>query len=204
MSTTDRIARDLGALSAANIRYQPTSLVLDYWLRMLVATGSGALPGFDPLDVPTLLPHIYLLQRHGDRLRYRVSGEAVNDLFGSNHTGKHLDAVVPPEIYPHVAPYFMAVFERKVCIFKGHVLLAGRDYLEFERVLLPIERNGEVHLLGSLALSSTSPLRKERAVAPPPAPGFHFTLYDLGSGTTDTSRITLAPLIRHSGRARSF
>ena len=187
------IRLEIGSFAQSLIRFQHTWEVFRYWQDNLKSSEAAELPKFDPIDVPKLLSHVYLLENISNRLRYRVSGEEVNRLFGSNHTGKFLDDVVPERIYPHVADYYLAVFESKVCVFKGHVLLPRREFLEFERVLLPIERNGTVQLLGTLALSTSSQLRDAQTIPPPPKEGFHFHLFDLKSGQSETHHDPITP-----------
>ena len=186
------------ALKDRLLRFEPTARVLDHWL---ARQELGALRpfDFDPVAVPSVLPFVYLLERLGDRLRYRVSGEEVNRLFGSNHTGLHLDEVVPPEVYPVVAPYFLRVFDPALCIFKGRVVLPDRDYLEFERVLMPVRHNGRLHLLGCLALSGGSPLRRDGIVVEEIGPGFDFTVFDLATGAVEHDRVEAVPVLPRTG-----
>tara|TARA_R110002012_G_scaffold141593_2_gene299365 strand:+ start:28 stop:639 length:612 start_codon:yes stop_codon:yes gene_type:complete len=190
------IMDQISDLSAALVRYEKTSRILHHWVDLRGAEGAGSVPPFDPIAVPGLLPFVYLLQREGDRLKYRVSGEEVNRLFAQNHIGRYLDEVVPGEIYSHVAPYFLRVFDPCLCIFRGQVVLPDREFMEFERVLLPVMRNGEIQLLGTLALSTTSPLRMDIEPAHAPGPGFHFTMIDLESGAIEHSHKNLTPLAR--------
>lgn len=187
------ITRQLADLSSMLIRYEKTAQIAEHWAGLSEAGGAGAIPAFDPVSVPRLLPFVYLLQRSANRLRYRVSGEEVNRLFGASHAGRYLDEVVPPEIYAEVAPFFFRVLQGHACIFKGHVALPEREHMEFERVLLPIRRNGEIQLLGTLALSTTSGLRRDRPPPPAPGSGFHFHLLNLADGTLEDQHRDLLP-----------
>lgn len=145
---------------------------------------------FDPIDVPALLRFLYLLERHEGRLRYRVSGEAVNSLFERQHTGRYRDEVVPPRIHQIVAPCFERVFDGTVCLFQGDVVLPNRDFLRFERVLLPVRRQERLLLLGCLSLSNTA--RPRANPSPVRSDGFHFTVYDLASGATEERHVQVA------------
>lgn len=172
------IAR-LRAECLANLRYINSLSLLDAW----IACDEGAV--FDPLNVPQLLPYLYLLDREGDRLRYRVSGEAVNALFGGQHTGRYLDQVVPAHIYPHVSPYFMRVITGDaICFFQGRIGIQDREFMHFERLLLPIHRYGRTMLLGCLSLSGMT-AKRAGADAAPEQSGYHFTLIDRHTGTVD-------------------
>lgn len=167
------------ALSVRRLRFGPSVAVIRHWLDGLAAAPDGELPGFDPLDAPALLGYIYILESVGDRMRYRVSGELVNVLFGSNHSGKHLDEVVPRDVYPFIKGFFQDVFDLKACIFKGHITLSNQRLTEFERILLPVRRGGGIQLLGSLALSTSAPLRDDAPVPARADQGFQFTQIDL-------------------------
>ena len=177
--------------------YQPTFRILDHWIGRQ-QPGTMKPIDFDPVEVSAVLPYLYLLERIGDRLRYRLSGEEVNRLFGTSHAGRFLDEVVPPDVYPIVAPFFLRVFDPAICVFKGRVVLPGRDYLEFERVLMPIFRNGSLHLLGCLALSGVSPLRLDGVVVAQGRPGFDFTMFDLGTGAIEHRHVDKVPILRRS------
>ncbi|MDF1790649.1 MAG: PAS domain-containing protein [Thalassobaculaceae bacterium] len=176
------------------LRYEPTMVIADLWLDGCASPCAHGIPGFDPLDAAPLLRHLYILERDGNRMRYRVSGESVNDLFGSNHAGKLLDSVVPPDIYPVVEGYFLDVFALKICVFKGHITQPGRSHVEFERLLLPVFRNGEIQLLGTLALSTSAKLRVEADAPPRAGTGFHFTQIDLADGAVSEAHIPLSDL----------
>lgn len=179
----------LNRIAAEQLRYEPTCRAVEHWLQLLDTSAERDLPDFDPVDAPGLLAFIYILERDGDRLRYRVSGESVNQLFGANHGGKYLDQVVPALLYPMVAPYFLSVFDKVVCIFKSHVILSNQQLTEFERVLLPVRRGGQVQLLGTLSLSTSAKIRRDRPAPPVVEPGFHFTQIDLATGDITESRI---------------
>ena len=120
-----------------------------------------------------------------------MSGEQVNSLFYQQHTGRCFDEVVPPEIHRIVEPFFQRVFDGTLCIFKGNVVLKNREFLSFERVLLPVTRQGRSLLLGCLALSNAATLRPD---PPPPLPdGFHFFVYHLASGVSETRWFDVKP-----------
>jgi hypothetical protein len=176
------------------LRFEPTMTVARLWLAALRADTPARIPGFDPLDAGPTLRHIYLLERDGDRMRYRVSGEAVNDLFGSSHGGKRLDEVVPSGIYPLIRPYYWDVFALKACVFKGYVAHSFKGRTEFERLLLPVYRNGQVQILGVLAMSSTAAVLPGPDVPPPVEPGFHFTQIDLTTGGVTAGHVPLDAL----------
>lgn len=191
---TPEIARAFLALCRQRLRYKPTLEIAELWASSAMQVPPGALPGFDPLDAAKLLTHLYILERDGDALRYRVSGEAVNELFASSHIGKTLNDVVPAAIYRLVSSYFHDVFALKACIFKGYIIHSGHSPAEFERLLLPVRRNGTIQLLGVLSLSTTSGVRTGNVVPAPVERGFHFTQFALADGTVTETAIPLEDL----------
>jgi hypothetical protein len=157
------------------LRYKNSMRLLDYW------ANEGGQQQFDPIDVPALLPNLYLLEAIGARFHYRVSGEAVNSLFGSQHRGKFLDEVVPEAIYPTVAPFFQSVARNESAFFfQGRVAISNRDFLFFERLILPVQRGGNTMVVGCLSLSNTD---KKRPESEPEARGYDFTVVDRTTGT---------------------
>ena len=170
------LSSKIRGLSAELVRYEKTAQILEHWITIGNPEQAGQPPLFDPVEIPRLLPFVYLLQRNGDRLRYRVSGEEVNRLFGQNHIGRHLDEVVPADIYTHVSPYFFRVFDPSICIFSGHIVLPEREHLEFERVLLPVMRSRKSSSLHPF-LSTTSPLPNRSGTGRCTGPGLSFHPY---------------------------
>jgi hypothetical protein len=177
------------------LRYDPTVGILNHWISEQATAGVYQPIVLEPSAIARYLPYIYLLERLGDRLRYRVSGEEVNRLFGSNHGGKFLDEVVPQGAYALIRPYFFGVFKPTVCIFKGRVTLPDKEFLEFERLLLPVLHRDRLHLLGCLSLSSTSRPREDGLVIDPVGPGLNFTVFDLATRTVERSRIDYVPSV---------
>ncbi len=72
-------------------RFRTSLDLIEHWLSKQPQQDSLEIPEFDPIDVPGLLPNIYLLEKIDGRLKYRVSGENVNSLFGRQNTCRYLD-----------------------------------------------------------------------------------------------------------------
>lgn len=176
-------------LSREALRFKPSVDILGGWILRLESEPENRFPGFDPLDAPSMLSHVYLLENDGGRLRYRVSGEAVNDLFGSNHGGKYIDEVIAAALITTVEPFYRDVLRGAVCIFKGKVIISPWSNAEFERVLLPVSRDGCVQILGTLSVSTTAPLRTEGPLPPETREGYHFTQIDPVTGAVRKTSI---------------
>jgi len=55
---------------------------------------------FDPLETADLLPQMFLLAREGDRLAFRIAGEALRDLFGRPLKGADAFGLFSPPARP--------------------------------------------------------------------------------------------------------
>jgi hypothetical protein len=118
-----------------------------YWLSIRPPAGLPGRQHFDPVDIPDLLPCIWLLdvQRQPFRLRYRLVGTSIVEANGREVTGQWLD-----EAHPHLrhdaeffSRYRRAVEEARPEWRKGKPRIwAHRDFGEIENVLLPLARDG--------------------------------------------------------------
>ncbi len=175
-------------------RFQESLEITAHWAAAAndAATSSDpGFPDFDPEDTPELAAGLSLLERTGNRLRYRLTGDAVGRLFAVQHTGRHLDEVVPAESYRMIAPYFYRAFNPRPCLFKGTITLPEEASIEFERILLPVTRGGRRLLLSVASFSGSATLRADPP--PDPGPGFHFHTVELATGVVDTSCVSVMP-----------
>lgn len=94
----------LGAHETAATQWHPKiRRFFDYWQAKhppRASTDSGGLPGrqnIDPLEIPDLLPNIWLLdvQHEPFRLRYRLVGTGIVEARGRDQTGQWLDEAHP-------------------------------------------------------------------------------------------------------------
>src|SRR5690606_35859740 len=84
------MGNDIGANAKALSEYW-------HWLNA-GATPSRAL--FDPMAIPALLPHIYLVDLEPDpfRVRYRLTGTKSDEWNGFNITGRYIDEFLPTDL----------------------------------------------------------------------------------------------------------
>ena len=108
---------DLGSPPRVDGRHQPGEIVLNGTLMSLhsywcAKKGSRRMPSrkdIDPIEIPTLLPHLLLFELHEGRLRYRLTGSVTVDLFGRDPTGKYLDETLSERRYKvAIATYELA------------------------------------------------------------------------------------------------
>jgi hypothetical protein len=118
-----------------------------YWLSIHPAAGLPGRQHFDPVDVPELLPGIWLLdvQHTPFRLRYRLVGTAIVEAVGREVTGRWLD-----EAHPHLHDmpgffdrYRRAAEQKQPEWRRGKPRIwAHRDFGEIENLLVPLAADG--------------------------------------------------------------
>lgn len=137
----------------------------EYWRS--ISPREEGLPGrqhFDPLDIPALLPWVWLVDAHRDPLRfkYRLMGTEHARLSGRDVTGRWMDEVHPDFAQLDVYPQWVAVVERAELGYRrGPPLFPLRDeYEEMERLLLPLARNGaDVDMVLAMTVHHPKPRR---------------------------------------------
>lgn len=134
---TDKIRPELGPL---------TSALLEYWED---ARGDRPMPAradIDPIDIPRLLPFILLLQVDGvtRRVKIRLMGTRVRDLYGEEYTGRYLDEIYFGRNREQVLASYDEALESRA---PHHCWMqfTNRDGLEFdmERLILPLSTDGK-------------------------------------------------------------
>ena len=117
--------------------------LFDYWRS--VHPREGGLPGrqhIDPIDIPHLLPNVWLIdvKRNPYRFRFRLVGTLIVNYAGEDNTGKWFDERLP-DFDPSV---FIDVVETgKPSWSRGRSKMRPeKDYYELERVRLPLASDG--------------------------------------------------------------
>ena len=123
----------------------------DYWRAIAPA---GRLPGrihFDPLDIPGLLPRIWLLEVHrapqfrqGLRFRFRVAGTFIAQFQGSDPTGQWYDEAFAGRPIDGVLERFGIAAEEGVPVWRrGNAAVApGAEWRTIETLVLPLASDG--------------------------------------------------------------
>jgi hypothetical protein len=121
-----------------------------YWLS--IHPGAGALPGrqhFDPIDIPDVMPRVWLLDvvRAGGRLRfrYRLVGTKEVETLQQEVTGLWLDDVHPrlKENPRLVERFHFMVANRQPTYRKGLVhFLHKREHETVENCMVPLAHDG--------------------------------------------------------------
>ncbi len=113
----------------------------DYWLACAPPGGIPSCDVIDPVSVPRLLPRLSLIDAFDDldRLRYRLAGTQVRELFSAEVKGQRVFEVG----FQHKRSYWLEVFGKVIhgqLAMQGLVRgpLAGRDHLLLVWLRLPL------------------------------------------------------------------
>ncbi|MFV3131027.1 PAS domain-containing protein [Niveispirillum sp. KHB5.9] len=118
--------------------------LLLFWWRLKQANGGTVLPTrrqMDPCAFPrSILPNMFIYERDGDRrLRCRLSGTRMRELFGVDGTGLYLDQMMVPASVPGRNALFHDSLDNRMPMFyRGYLVPAGRGWRGFNRLLLPV------------------------------------------------------------------
>ena len=132
--------------------------IYDYWRRK--APEPGLLPGrrhLDPIEIPRLLPHVWLVDVVDDprRFRVRLIGTALVDAGIPLRVGDFVvDRLLPEQRQNALEDFGTVVSSREPLWFRGPVNLRHDTYVhEVERIFLPLAADGRtVDMLLCLSL----------------------------------------------------
>ncbi|GAB4366508.1 MAG: hypothetical protein Kow00114_24470 [Kiloniellaceae bacterium] len=138
----------------AQVVYDPEPQSIEHpGLRALYDYWHGRRPGprlpgrqhLDPLDIPTLLPNVMLVDVVApDDLRFRLVGTALVGWFGRDTTGLPLQTVYAAKDWERIlADYRYSIRERRPCLSRRAIARAGGRQQPYQRLLLPLARDGE-------------------------------------------------------------
>ncbi len=117
-----------------------------YWREKRGDRAMPARADLDPLEIPTLLPIVGLVDvlDGGARFRYRLVGTEMVDVSGHDPTGRFLDEALPDSGY---ADYLIDMFrevtrERRPLYGESDFRGQGRIECRVRRLLMPLSRDG--------------------------------------------------------------
>lgn len=146
------------------VRFSPDSIqspqlrqIYEYWLGRAGSDTPPARGDVDPLDLPRLLPQVFLVEVGKDgRFRYKVVGTRIVEWSSGDATGKYLEDV---EILYDIAGIrrdFQSVVDARAPRYDlRDAPWADRDFMRYHRLLAPLaDADGRVtHLFGGVDLN---------------------------------------------------
>jgi hypothetical protein len=97
----------------------------------------------DPVEIPTLLPNIWLtdvvMERGVARFRERLVGTALAKLFGKDTTGRFFEEIYAGDHLARQLATYRAVVDRGMPhLARLRVPLNDRDFIVYDRLMLPL------------------------------------------------------------------
>ncbi len=129
----------------------------EYWLS--IHPDSDTLPGrqhLDPIDIPSLLPNVWLVDVVKDpvRFRFRLFGTAHYGAMDRDCTGMWIDEAFPSFLGSEVYSDYINLIENGVPSYrKGPASFHIPNYKTIERIMLPLAENGtDVNMILALTV----------------------------------------------------
>jgi len=123
-----------------------------FWAYAARCRGAGGLPErcqFDPIDIPRLLPYLWILEVAGDgaRLRYRLAGSAMVDALNFDPTGQTIEDIVSAKASGNsaetLARYWTSVREAVATWRRGPARhWRNSDWIDVESLCVPFTVGG--------------------------------------------------------------
>ena len=119
-----------------------------YWHGKSAGRAMPSRADIDPVDIPSLLPDVMLVERLDDgRYRYRLIGTENARAHGVNATGRFLDEVLPgPDYSAHVLALYDECVEKRRALYSECLFFspARREPERHTKVLfMPLSPDGE-------------------------------------------------------------
>lgn len=139
---------DVAAFPGAVNDWIESPVLQDIYLHWLNLSDGNSLPlraDFDPVDIPNLLPYIYLVDviKGGEDFAYRLVGTHITESVGFDFTGQRISEFMRTnESEDRAKDYIDCLASRKPACKNGNLVDYGRDYMLYERLLCPMTHNG--------------------------------------------------------------
>jgi hypothetical protein len=120
---------------------------LNYWLSLKPTDGLPGRQHFDPLDIPDLMPRVWMLDvlREPLRFRYRFAGTKEVETLQREVTGKMFEQV-HSQCYHKISGRLFEIVRRGVASYrKGNVIaLHKKEHMMLENCIAPMARDGSI------------------------------------------------------------
>ena len=118
----------------------------DYWAGKRRGRAMPARADLDPIDIPALLPHVFLIEvkaAEPQLLTYRVFGTALVELFGFDFTLQEVGKGTLPEHLPEMrARYGRVIRDGQPYYHRTRLRDRLNDFTDVDRIILPLSPDG--------------------------------------------------------------
>ncbi|HEV2675976.1 MAG TPA: PAS domain-containing protein [Aliidongia sp.] len=116
----------------------------EYWLGKKGERKAPRRADIAPEEMVEVLPWVFLMEYVGDRLRYRLVGEAIREIYGDRLVGMFIDEID----LDHVSAAYIDEYETSAKDFaplvrKWNFTKSDGRHLEYERLILPLSPDDE-------------------------------------------------------------
>jgi hypothetical protein len=115
----------------------------EYWLAKKGDRPAPSRADIAPEEIVDVLPWAFLMEYVGERLRYRLVGEAFREIYGAKLAGMYIDEVD----LDHITAAYIGEYAKSAEAFAPVVRewqFTKNDgrYLDYERLILPLSADG--------------------------------------------------------------
>ncbi len=115
----------------------------DYWVAKKGDRRAPARADIAPEDIVDVLPWVILMERVGDRLRYRLVGDEFRQIYGARLMGMFIDEVDLDHITAaYVGEYAQGIETFAPVVRRWQFTKNSGRYLDYERLILPLSPDG--------------------------------------------------------------
>jgi hypothetical protein len=115
----------------------------EYWLGKKGDRPAPSRADIAPEEVADILPWVFLMERVGERLRYRLVGDAFREIYGARLMGMFLDEIDLDHITAaYIGEYDTAAETFAPVVRKWQFTKNDGRYLDYERLILPLSPDG--------------------------------------------------------------
>ncbi len=112
-----------------------------YWDRKRTGRDMPSRSDIDPLDIPRILPNLILfdIEPGSRRLKVRLVGTAIVELYGADYTGRYLDEIDFGDRREQILQDYAVALEQRCPSVSNHLFWNLRGtHIGVERLILPL------------------------------------------------------------------
>jgi hypothetical protein len=111
----------------------------EYWLEKKGDRIAPSRADIAPEDIKDILPWVFLMEKVGDRLRYRLVGQGFREIYGAKLLGMFMDEIDLDHITAAYIGQYEEASKKHAPVDKRwtYTKFDGR-YLDYERIIMPL------------------------------------------------------------------
>lgn len=117
----------------------------EYWRRKGAGRGPPSRADIDPLDIPRLLPGVFLVEVTSGppwRFRFRLVGTRITELEGEL-TNRFLDEFIPGSPGTPMTRHYEETAQGRISLRHETLYWRGREHVNYDVLLLPLSSDGK-------------------------------------------------------------